>query len=152
MSEQLEPVASIVERHGFHKHELISVLQEIQRTRNWLPPDDLKAVQELLDVPVSRVYAIASFYKAFSLEPRGKHVLQCCIGTACHVRGASMIVDRLARELNVKPGETTPDKLFTLEEVRCVGCCAIAPVVKVGDVMHGRLSQTKAANMLKKYA
>jgi NADH-quinone oxidoreductase subunit E len=152
MSEQLEPVAAICERHGFHEHELISVLQEIQRTRNWLPPDDLKTVQKLLNVPPSRVYAIATFYKAFSLEPRGKHVLQCCVGTACHVRGATMIVDRIARELDIKPGGTTKDKLFTLEEVRCVGCCAIAPVVKVGDNMHGRLTQTKAANVLKKYS
>ena len=152
MSEQLESVESIVAKHGFHEHELISVLQEIQRTRNWLPPDALSSVIELLGVPAARVYAIATFYKAFSLEPRGKHVLQCCVGTACHVRGAPRILDRLARDLKIKVGETTPDKQFTLEGVRCVGCCAIAPVVKVGDVMHGRLSQAKAANLIKKYS
>ncbi len=152
MSEQLESVESIVMRHGFHEHELISILQEIQRVRNWLPPEDLSAVIKLLGVPSSRVYGIATFYKAFSLEPRGKHVLQCCVGTACHVRGAPQIVDRLARELDIKPGETTPDKMFTLEGVRCVGCCAIAPVVKVGEVMHGRLTQVKAARLIKKYS
>ncbi|MBI4705266.1 MAG: NAD(P)H-dependent oxidoreductase subunit E [Deltaproteobacteria bacterium] len=147
----VESVESIVERHGFHEHALIAVLQDIQRTRNWLPPEALDAVMRLLDVPRSRVYAIATFYKAFSLKPRGKHVLQCCVGTACHVRGAQQIIDRLGRELGIGPGETTPDMMFTLERVRCVGCCSIAPVVRVGDAMYGRLTQIKAGNLPKKF-
>ncbi|MBI5479293.1 MAG: NADH-quinone oxidoreductase subunit NuoE [Deltaproteobacteria bacterium] len=149
MSEGL--VEAIVARHDFNEHALIAVLQEIQRRRNWLPPPDLDEVARLLRVAPSRVFGIASFYKAFSLVPRGRHVVQVCTGTACHVRNAQQILDRLSRELRIDPGGTTPDLRFTLERVRCLGCCSIAPVARVGENTHGRLTQHRAATLLKKY-
>ncbi|MBI5478508.1 MAG: NADH-quinone oxidoreductase subunit NuoE [Deltaproteobacteria bacterium] len=144
-------VDTILARHGYEEHALIAVLQEIQRERNWLPPEDLATVARMLRVPASRVYGIASFYKAFSLVPRGRHVVQVCTGTACHVRGAPQILDRLGRDLEIQPGHTTNDMRFTLEKVRCLGCCSIAPVVRVGEHIHGRLTQVRAGSMLKKY-
>jgi NADH-quinone oxidoreductase subunit E len=144
MGEQLESVQSIVERHGFHEHQLISVLQEIQRTRNWLPPEDLKTVTSLLGVPAARVYAIATFYKAFSLKPRGKHLVHVCLGTACHVRGGVRVKDAIERELNIPAGETTADKMFTLEAVNCLGACALGPVMVVDGEYHGQMNTRKA--------
>ncbi len=152
MSEQLETVASIVERHGFHQHELIPVLQEIQRTRNWLPPEDLQAVIRLLGVPPARVYAIATFYKAFSMKPRGKHVAKVCLGTACHVRGGVRVKEAIERELNIAAGETTSDKLFTLEAVNCLGACALGPVVVIDREYHGQMNPRKATATLNAYA
>lgn len=152
MSEQLESVASIVERHGFHEHELISILQEVQRTRNWLPPEDLKAVIRLLGVPASRVYAIATFYKAFSLKPRGKYICQVCLGTACHVRGGLRVKEAAERDLKIAAGETTGDKKFTLEAVNCLGACALGPVVVVNGDYHGQMNSRKVTTMLNDYA
>jgi NADH-quinone oxidoreductase subunit E len=146
-----ESAKSIVARFGFHEHALIAMLQEIQRQANWLPPEDLATVARLLKVPESRVYGIASFYKAFSLKPRGRHVVQVCTGTACHVRGAQQILDRMGRDMEIEPGQTTSDMRFTLERVRCLGCCSIAPVVRVGENTYGRLTQVRAGSILKKY-
>ena len=150
MSEQLESVASIVERHGFHEHELMSILQEIQRTRNWLPPEDLKTVARLLGVTRSRVYSIATFYKAFSLKPRGKHIVHVCLGTACHVRGAERIVGAVERELGIQGGETDKDLLWTLETVGCLGACALGPIVVVDGEYHGQMTSVKASRLLKR--
>ncbi len=152
MSEQLESVESIVARHGFHQHELISVLQEIQRTRNWLPPEDLNQVLELLGVPASRMYAIATFYKAFSLEPRGKHICQVCLGTACHVRGGLRVKEAIERELSIEAGQTTKDREFTLEAVNCLGACALGPVLVVDGEYHGQMNPRKAVATLHSYA
>ncbi len=143
MSEQLESVASIVERHGFHEHELIGVLQDIQRTRNWLPPEDLKTVIKLLGVPPARVYAIATFYKAFSLEPRGKHLVHVCLGTACHVRGGVRVKEAIERELDIEAGQTTADQRFTMEAVNCLGACALGPVAVVDGKYHGQMNPRK---------
>jgi NADH-quinone oxidoreductase subunit E len=152
MSEQLESVESIVARHGFHEHQLISVLQEIQRTRNWLPPGDLKAVIRLLGVPPARVYAIATFYKAFSLEPRGKHLVKVCLGTACHVRGGVRVKEAMERDLSIEAGGTTKDRLFSLEAVNCLGACALGPVVVVDGDYHGQMNPRKASAALGTYA
>jgi len=149
---ELESVESICERHGFHQHQLISVLQEVQRTRNWLPPEDLNKVIDLLGVPPSRVYAIATFYKAFSLKPRGKHVVKVCLGTACHVRGGVRVKESLEKALGVPAGETTTDKLFTLEAVNCLGACALGPVVVVDAKYHGQMNPRKATATLNTYA
>ena len=152
MSEQLESVESICERHGFHEYQLISVLQEVQRTRNWLPPGDLRKVIDLLGVPPSRVYGIATFYKAFSLEPRGKHVVKVCLGTACHVRGGVRVKDSLEKDMGIVAGGTTKDMNFTLEAVNCLGACALGPVVVVDSTYHGQMNPRKATATLKTYA
>ena len=122
----------IAERAG-DETALIGVLQEIQQKLKYLPVDAMKYVADKLNVPYSRVYHVATFYKAFKLNPPGKHQIRVCVGTACHVRGASRLVDSLERDLNLKPGETTPDGLFELECVSCLGACALAPVVVIDD-------------------
>jgi NADH-quinone oxidoreductase subunit E len=130
----------------------IEILQDLQEEHRHLPQDVLRYVADAICVPVGRLYHIGTFFKAFSLKPRGKHVLEVCMGTACHVKGAPRILDAFARELEVPEGGTTKDGRFTLEPVRCLGCCAIAPVVKVGQELHGELQAAKAKSVLKKYA
>jgi NADH-quinone oxidoreductase subunit E len=138
-----ETVKTIVARFGFHEHALIAVLQEIQRQANWLPPESLATVARLLRVPESRVYGIASFYRAFSLKPRGKHLVHVCLGTACHVRGGVRVKEAVERELGIAAGETTTDKRFTLETVNCLGACALGPVAVVDGEYHGHMNTQK---------
>jgi NADH-quinone oxidoreductase subunit E len=144
-------VKTIVARHGFQESALIAVLQDIQRQSNWLPPEDLATVARLLRVPESRVYGIATFYRAFSLKPRGKFVIHVCLGTACHVRGGPKILEEFERRLEIKAGDTTPDGKMTLETVACLGCCAIGPVVVVDETYYGHATIRKAGTILKKY-
>jgi NADH:ubiquinone oxidoreductase subunit E/NAD-dependent dihydropyrimidine dehydrogenase PreA subunit len=131
---------------------LVPILQDISAELNWLPPAVLARVSALKGVPIERVFRIATFYRSFSLKPRGEHVISVCLGTACHVKGASRIVDRLERELGIQVGETTSDMKFTLETVRCLGCCGLAPVVTVGEDLYGKLTPGKAAALIDKYA
>ncbi len=127
----------IIEKHKGDKAALIQILLEIQRENRWLPRDVLMSVCKKLGVPISRAYRIATFYKAFSLTPQGRHQVSVCTGTACHVRGAPRLLDRVASALNINPGETSPDWRFTLETVNCVGCCALGPVIVVDGDYHG---------------
>jgi NADH:ubiquinone oxidoreductase subunit E len=130
---------------------IIAILQDIQEKFSYLPPDVLKTVSAELAVPLSRILSLATFYRAFSLIPKGKHPVHVCLGTACHVRGAQRVLEKFERELGIKTGETTSDREFSLDAVRCVGCCGLAPVVAVGEDVHGKISQTKVAGLLKKY-
>ncbi|MDI6788909.1 MAG: NADH-quinone oxidoreductase subunit NuoE [Planctomycetota bacterium] len=141
----------IIERHRYEDYALIGVLQDAQKELNWLPQDALKHISKRLDIPLSRICAIATFYKAFSLKPRGKYLIHSCQGTACHVRGGDRLLEKLERDLGVKAGGTTSDLRFTLEKVRCVGCCSLAPVVVINKDTYGRLTPTKVTNILKKY-
>jgi len=129
--EQKSIVKACIKKHG---KILISILQEIQKYYNYLPKDAMKLIAEELDIPLRDAYGVASFYKSFSFEPKGEHILTTCLGTACHVRGGQKIVDAISRELNINPGETTDDLKFTHETAACLGCCAIGPMVVVdGD-------------------
>lgn len=130
---------------------LIAVLQEVQAEYNYLPKDALRRIACLLDIPASRVYSVANFYRAFSLVPRGRHLIQICLGTACHVRGADRILEQLERTLNVKPGGTTSDQEFSLETVNCLGACALGPVVVLDGEYHGRMTVSKVDSVLKPY-
>jgi NADH-quinone oxidoreductase subunit E len=130
----------------------IEILQDVQEEYWHLPEDVVRHVADELCVPVARLFHIGTFFKAFSLKPRGQHVLEVCTGTACHVKGASRVLDAIARELEVPEGGTTKDGKFTLEPVRCLGCCAIAPVIKVGQELHGEIQAAKVKAVLKKYA
>ena len=112
---------------------LVHLLQEVQGELNYLPAEAIRAVAEHLDVPLTRAYSVATFYKAFSLEPRGEKIIKVCMGTSCHIRGASVVVDDIESALGVGPGETTEDMKYTVEVVACVGACALAPVVIAGD-------------------
>ncbi len=129
----------------------IEILQDIQDEFRHLPKDTVKYVADELRVPLAKVYNIGTFYKAFSLEPRGRHEVQVCTGTACHVRGAARVMDALSRELEIDEGKTTPDGEYTLEGVRCVGACGLAPVVAVDAEMHGHLSPDDAAKQIRKH-
>ena len=141
----------IVKKHGRDKSELIAVLQDIQDTFNYLPKKALDAAAKALDIPVTRIYEVATFYNSFSLRPRGKHLVEVCAGTACHVQGAMNLMEKLKRDLDVECGETTADKEFTLEEVRCLGCCSLAPVVRIGGNIHPYLTQDEIPKILRNY-
>ena len=137
---------------GKHGDFLIPVLQDIQEHFNYLPQGALTKVSDKLDMPLRDVYGVATFYRTFSLTPKGKHIVTVCVGTACHVRGASRIVDALEQELDIEAGETTPDMQFTLETVNCLGCCAIGPVIVVDGEYHGEMTSQKTLSLIKKVA
>lgn len=141
----------ILRRHGYRDSSLIAILQDIQSEYNYLPEGALKKVAEGIDIPFSRVYSAATFFKAFSLEPRGKHLVTVCLGTACHVRGGPKIVEQIGRILGIGPGDTTKDQKFTLETVNCLGCCAIGPIMVVDGKYFGEVTSAKIDSILKKY-
>ncbi len=147
-TEDLKKLRDIIARHGGRKSSLIAILQDIQQTYNYLPAEVLKAVGRELDLPLMRVYEVATFYNAFSLKPRGDHVVKLCVGTACHVRGAATILDKLERTLEIKPGETSGDRKFTLETVNCVGACALGPVMVMNGEYHGQVTMAKVDKVI----
>ncbi len=140
MVPELAQVDKIVDKYGGDKNALIQVLLDIQRENNWLPKEALMWVSQKLEVPLSQIYHIATFYKAFSLVPRGRHSIAVCLGTACHVRGAPRLLDRVTETLKIEPGETTDDMQFTLNTVNCLGCCALGPVMMVDEDYHSNPS------------
>ena len=151
MAVQIDRVNSFIRKHNTQKKALIAILQDIQAEYRYLPPDALRAVARTLQIPLIDVIGVATFYRAFSLKPRGKHVVTVCLGTACHVRGGPKILEEFERKLGLKAGETTADKKFTLETVACLGCCAIGPVVVVDSDYHAQTSTNKVGRILAKY-
>lgn len=144
-------VNKIVKGYQGKKTKLLAILTDIQAKYNWLPPDAIQLVSEKLCVPIIDVYGVATFYRAFSLSPRGKHLVTVCLGTACHVRGAQAVLDRLKERLKVEPGETTVGGKFTLESVNCLGACALAPIVVVDEKYHSKITVQKVDGILDKY-
>ena len=151
MQVDLQSVCEIIERHGYQKASLISVLQDIQAKMNYLPRKALVQVAKSLDIPLTNVYEVATFYKAFSLEPKGRHTIQVCLGTACHVRGGARVLDYLENRLEVKTGGTTKDLGFTLESVNCLGACALGPMMVIDKKYYGKINAGKIESILKKY-
>lgn len=145
-------VDRILKKHEYKKSALIPILQDIQGEHRWLPAETLKYVSEKLEIPLIDVYSLATFYKSFSLKPRGKHVVTACCGTACHVRGGPKVLQELQNELHIGVDETTPDQTFTLETVRCLGACALGPLVVIDGKYHGQMNTKKVASTLKKYS
>ncbi len=127
---------------------LIEVLQDVQETQSYISEDAMHAVSERLGVPLIEVYRVASFYKAFSLKPRGKHIVTVCMGTACHVRGSHRMIDEVAGQLGIEAGETTDDEMFTVESVNCLGACALGPVVVVDGTYHHHMTPGKLRNLI----
>jgi NADH:ubiquinone oxidoreductase subunit E len=146
-----EKIQSYIDKHDGKKDSLIAILQDIQNEHNYLPQEALRYVAKALKVPLSDVVGVATFYRAFSLTPRGKHTCTVCLGTACHVRGGPKILDEFERRLKVRPGETTKDNKFTLETVACLGCCAIGPVVVVDKDYHAHTSVRQVGPIIGKY-
>ncbi len=151
MQVNLQTVCEIIEKHNYQRASLIGILQDIQAKMNYLPRKALIQVAQSLDIPMTRVYEVATFYKAFSLEPKGRHTLQVCLGTACHVRGGARIFNYLENLLDVKGGGTTKDLAYTLESVNCLGACALGPIMVVDQKYHGRVQMGKVESILKQY-
>lgn len=145
-------VTDIIARHRERRGNLLPILLDINRHFNWLPRPSLELVSDELQLPLAEILRVASFYNAFSLVPRGKHIINVCLGTGCFVKGSPRLIDTLERELGIKHGETTEDMLFTLEVVRCIGCCALAPAMRVGEDTFGRLTPRMIPKILKSYA
>lgn len=144
-------VAEIVKKYEGDKGQLVSILQDIQTEHHYLPKEALDEVVAHLGVPASQVYSVATFFKAFSLTPRGRHIIKVCLGTACHVRGAAKVVEKMEIDLGIKRTETTPDLKYTLETVNCIGCCALGPMVMIDEKYHGQISSDKVSPLLAKY-
>ncbi len=144
-------LSGILKKYGRDKSQLVSILQDIQSEYNYLPREALEKLSRKMDIPQSQIYSMATFFRAFSLKKRGKHIVNVCLGTACHVRGAELIVESLERQMGVARGQTTQDLNFTLESVNCMGCCATGPVVKIGEEYFGHMTNDKVEPMLKKF-
>jgi len=141
----------ILKRYNLSREHIIQILHDIQQEYNYLPKDVLGQVARRLKIPLSRIYSMATFYAAFSLQPRGRHLCTVCMGTACHVRGAPNVVGRLEERLKVRPGETTEDSMFTLETVNCLGACALAPIVVIDGEYFGQTTVDKVDRLVDKY-
>jgi NADH-quinone oxidoreductase subunit E len=146
-----DKIDKIIEKYPNEPSSLIQILLEIQSENHWLPKEAIERVSEKLQVPLNRIQHIATFYKAFSLVPKGRHEIHVCVGTACHVRGAQRILDRVQDLTGISPGETDLDMKFSLETVNCLGCCALGPVMVVDGEYHGKMAPAKSEDVLKNY-
>jgi len=144
-------IDEIIEKYNTNREALLMIMQDVSDLYNYVPPEVIPFLVEKLGVRKSLIYSVATFYKTISLEPRGKYIVNVCTGTACHVRGADKIMDALQDHLHIKEGETTEDLLFTLEGVRCIGCCASGPVITVNQETHGGLDRATAVKAIDGY-
>ena len=144
-------IDQIIESHQSEASSLIQVLLDIQREDHWLSKEALLKVSDKLEVPLRRIQHIATFYKAFSLTPKGRHEVHICMGTACHVRGAGRVLEKVEAVTGIRPGETDLDMKFSLETVNCLGCCALGPVMEINGTTHGRLSAADTTDVLQSY-
>ena len=144
-------IDKIIKQYGKKESAILAILQDIQTKEKYLPKEVLEQVSQKMRIPMTNIFRIATFYNALSIKPRGRHKVDVCLGTACHVRGGNKIIDKLSRDLSIQVGETTKDKRFTLESVRCVGCCSLGPVMVVDGNVFGRLTQEKVPGLLKEF-
>lgn len=144
-------LTEIIEKYGSDTNAVVAMLQDIQEEYNYLPKEILAKLSAETDIPLSRILSVATFYKAFSLTPKGKYPINVCLGTACHVRGGARVMEKLVRELGIEVGGTTEDLNFSLDEVRCLGCCGLAPVIMVGKEVHGKLSEASVTPVINQY-
>lgn len=145
----LTAVDTICAEHGNRSDQLIGILQDVQAKYRYLPKHPLERVAERLRIPLAQVFSVATFFRAFSLTPRGENLVHICMGTACHVRGARRLLEELERGLGVPAGASTPDMKVTLETVNCVGACALGPVIVVNEEYHGKMDATKTAKLIR---
>jgi len=144
-------VDEIIRKWDSDNEYVIEMMQDIQDEFRHISIETLEQINKSTKVPLAELYHIATFYKAFSLEPRGKFEIQVCMGTACHVKGAGRVLDAFERELGIADGQTTGDKLFSIEGVRCLGCCSLAPVVTIGEDLYGEVQPSQVPRLVKKY-
>lgn len=150
-SEQVTQLNKIIDKHKGKPGGLIPVLEEAQVCLEYLPMSVQKKIAKDLNLPLSRVYGVVTFYSFFTMTPRGKHTVRVCLGTACYVRGGKAIAETLQKDLGINEGETTPDRMFTLETIRCLGACGLGPVVVVDEDVHGRIKPSKVKEILAQY-
>jgi NADH:ubiquinone oxidoreductase subunit E len=150
-TEQVAKLDEIIKKHKNKPGGLIPVLEEAQIALEYLPISVQKKIAAGLNLPLSRVYGVVTFYSFFTMTPRGKHTVRVCLGTACYVRGGKAIADTLKKEFGIEEGETTPDRMFTLETVRCLGACGLGPVIVVDEEVHGRVKPSKVKEILAQY-
>ena len=141
-------VNAVLEKHKDERGGLISILEDIQGKYGYLPEEALKALAEKTNRSLVDIYGVVTFYKSFSLQPRGKHLISVCMGTACHLAGGKLVMEAMARELDIEVGEVSEDREFSLDRVACIGCCALAPVVTVGDSVYPRMTPPKVEEVL----
>ena len=146
-----EKVENLIESYIDKKEQLISLLQDVQAEFNYIPQDVLVRISQKLEIPLSQVFGVATFFQAFSLKPRGRHTITVCLGTACHIKGGQRLVDKMGRDYDLKPGETTEDMRFSLETANCLGCCALGPVVVIDGKYESKVTPDKLDKILKKY-
>jgi len=151
MAQDLSYVDSVLDRFEGKKGTLITILQQVQSHQGFLEKEALVKVAKSMGISTARIYGIVTFYAQFRLTPIGKHLIRVCHGTACHVQNAEGLTEALSQELNLETGGTTPDKLFTLESVACLGCCSLAPVIMVGEKVYGKLSTDRVRKVIKDY-
>jgi NADH-quinone oxidoreductase subunit E len=144
-------IDQIIDKYVDEKGILIQLLLDIQNEFHWIPKEAIKRISEKLKIPYSQIFRVASFYTALTLNPIGDHLIQVCLGTACHVRGGAKILDTVESELKIKAGNTTPDTKFTLSGVNCLGCCAQGPMMVIDEDYYGGVKPTDVKNILKKY-
>ncbi len=151
VDEKKQMLLEVIEKHRDRKGALIPVLHEAQEIYGYLPINVQKTISEVLDIPLTEIYGVVTFYTQFSLEPKGKNKIQVCMGTACYVKGASGILDKLKEKLGISEGECTEDALFSLEATRCIGACGLAPVIMINDDVYGRLIPDEVEGIINKY-
>ncbi len=144
-------IKDIIAKYSADPSQIIAMLQDLQVAKRYLPEEDLRELAVVLEIPLAKVYRVATFFKAFSLEPKGEHIINVCVGTACHVRGAGRILDELERQLQIANGETTADQKFSLETVNCLGACALGPVVVVDQEYHGDMTPGQVDKLMENY-
>jgi NADH-quinone oxidoreductase subunit E len=147
----LERVNQVIDKYGGEQGSLIQILLDVQQAQKWISPDAARLISERTNLPITQVYRVASFYKALSLKPRGRHLVKVCLGTACHVRGGVGVMDRVSQVTGLEDGGTTPDMRFTVERVNCLGCCALGPIVAVNGDYHGKMEPEKVPAILENY-
>ncbi len=151
MPENTEKINRILRNYPAEEHYSLAIMQDLQHEFQYIPREGLEALSDYLSVPLSSLYSMATFYKALSLKPKGKHIIKLCDGTACHIRGSMTLVEGITRSLGISDGETTEDGVFSLELVNCLGSCALAPVMVVDDTYYGKMTMEKLPEVLNSY-
>jgi NADH-quinone oxidoreductase subunit E len=147
----MDNLQPIIDNYKAGKSSVIGLLQDISEEFGYVPEEELERVSDAVNVPLSHLYSLCTFYASLRLEPRGKHYCAVCVGTACHVRGAPQVVEEIERELKIHAGETTEDGNFTMETVNCLGACALGPLVVIDDDYHGKMDPRKISRLIKQY-
>ena len=148
---KVDELVQLCEKHGNQPGELINILHEAQELHGYLPREVQEIIARQLNIPVSKVYGVVTFYSFFTMTPKGEHPISVCMGTACYVRGAEKVLDEFKRILKIEVGETTPDGKFSLSSLRCVGACGLAPVVLIGEKVYGRVTPAEVEKILKEF-